>query len=226
MDDVSQSLHQYWFPDGARLHIEAEVMDQASGHKEKAFDWSIAFALRPIRIAVDETRFYFKPGLNHELHVSFLETRTRFFSYWGAVQNKLLLLCTQIQTIWVNRHEAKRIPFSLAITTTSRYGISEESPLHRLQTDDTGRFTYNLSTRALDDRIQFRVFLILLTYMIVYLLIIILKKKIYVIGFTLFVHRYKRFLPTQQASLTVDISAMRTTSRAFIGIQATKVMNS
>lgn len=34
-----------------------------------------------------------------------------------------------------------------------------------------------------------------------------------------------RFLPTQQASLTVDISAMRTTSRAFIGIQATKVMN-
>lgn len=192
MDDVSQSLHQYWFPDGARLHIEAEVMDQASGHKEKAFDWSIAFALRPIRIAVDETRFYFKPGLNHELHVSFLETRTRFFSYWGAVQNKLLLLCTQIQTIWVNRHEAKRIPFSLAITTTSRYGISEESPLHRLQTDDTGRFHYNLSTRALDDRIQFRVFLILLTYMIVYLLIIILKKKIYVIGFTLFVHRYKQ----------------------------------
>lgn len=79
MDDVSQSLHQYWFPDGARLHIEAEVMDQASGHKEKAFDWSIAFALQPIRIAVDETRFYFKPGLNHELHVSFLETRTRFF---------------------------------------------------------------------------------------------------------------------------------------------------
>lgn len=71
MDDVSKSLHQYWFPDGARLHIEAEVMDQASGHKEKAFDWSIAFALRPIRIAVDETRFYFKPGLNHEIHVSF-----------------------------------------------------------------------------------------------------------------------------------------------------------
>lgn len=166
MDDVSQSLHQYWFPDGARLHIEAEVMDQASGHKEKAFDWSIAFALRPIRIAVDGTRFYFKPGLNYELH---------------------------IQTIWVNRHEAKRIPFSLAITTTSRYGISEESPLHRLQTDDTGRFTYNLSTRALDDRIQFRIQTTDL-----------------------------RFLPTQQASLTVDISAMRTTSRAFIGIQATK----
>ena len=71
MTDVSQSLQPYWFPDGARLHIEAEVMDQASGYKEKAFDWSIAFALRPFRISVEGSRFYFKPGLNHELHVRY-----------------------------------------------------------------------------------------------------------------------------------------------------------
>jgi hypothetical protein len=70
MDEVSKSLQQYWFPDGARLHIEAEVMDQASGRKETSFDWSIVFALRPFKITVKDTRFYFKPGLSHDLIVS------------------------------------------------------------------------------------------------------------------------------------------------------------
>lgn len=71
---MSKSLRQYWFPDGARVHIEAEVMDQASGRKETSFDWSIVFALRPFKITVKDTRFYFKPGLSHEVLVSVLQT--------------------------------------------------------------------------------------------------------------------------------------------------------
>ncbi|XP_062614828.1 complement C3-like [Saccostrea cucullata] len=166
MEDVSNSLQPYWFPDGARLHIEAEVMDQASGRKEKTFDWSIVFALRPFRISVEKTRFYFKPGLNHEI---------------------------QIHTNWVNRQKAIHIPLSLAATRTSKYGVSEEDPVQRLTTDDDGKAVYTISTRTLDDRIQFRI-----------------KTK------------DMRFEAGQQASLTVDITAMRTTSRAYINIQATK----
>nr|XP_022345651.1 complement C3-like [Crassostrea virginica] len=166
MTEVSQSLQPYWFPDGARLHIEAEVMDQASGYKEKAFDWSIAFALRPFRISVEGSRFYFKPGLNHELH---------------------------IKTNWVNRESAGNVPFSLVATRTSKYGLSNEGRLHRLTTNDKGLYTYPISTTTLDDRIQFTI-----------------KTT------------DSRFPLDQQASLTVDINAMRTTSGAFINIRASK----
>ncbi|XP_056012206.1 complement C3-like isoform X2 [Ostrea edulis] len=166
LDEVSKSLRQYWFPDGARLHIEAEVMDQASGRKETSFDWSIVFALRPFKITVKDTRFYFKPGLSHEV---------------------------LIHTIWVNREKAKYIPLSLDTTRTSKYGMSEEDPQVRLTTNADGELKYTISTRTLDERIQFKI-----------------KTK------------DLRFEPGQQASLTVDLHAMRTTSGAFISIRATK----
>lgn len=57
------------FPIGQRLQIEAEVVEKATGRKEKAIDNSIYFVESPFIINFDKTPKFFKPGLPFEAKV-------------------------------------------------------------------------------------------------------------------------------------------------------------
>ena len=60
----------FWFPENGRLLIEAEVLEKATGRKEKAIDNSVLFTSTPYRIKFKNTAKYFKPALPFVIRVS------------------------------------------------------------------------------------------------------------------------------------------------------------
>ena len=73
--DVTSEIKHHpsrpWFPDGRRLQIEADVIEQATGKKESVIDNEIYFTKSPFQILVDDTPKYFKPALPFVIRVSF-----------------------------------------------------------------------------------------------------------------------------------------------------------
>ncbi|OWF37722.1 Complement C3 [Mizuhopecten yessoensis] len=116
VDELRDSLESYWFPDGARLLIEAGVTDLSSGRKETAYHRSTAFSYFRYIISVEKSQKYFKPGLLYRLHV---------------------------ETYWVNgkRNNAPNVDIAVQITRYNDAGV-----LHSLnrteQTDEDGTFQY------------------------------------------------------------------------------------
>ncbi|KAK3730060.1 hypothetical protein QZH41_009569, partial [Actinostola sp. cb2023] len=57
------------FPDGRRLRIEADVVEQATGVRESAIDSSIYFVTTPYHLSYENTAMYFKPSLPYTIKV-------------------------------------------------------------------------------------------------------------------------------------------------------------
>ena len=78
MEEMEKGLESFWFPDGARLKIEADVLENASGKKEKAIDKNILFAHRPFELFKENSMKYFKPGLQYTLKVHSVSSTSHF----------------------------------------------------------------------------------------------------------------------------------------------------
>nr|BAH22725.1 complement component C3 precursor [Nematostella vectensis] len=52
-----------WFPDGRRLQIECDVIEEATGMRESAVDNSVYFVSTPFHVTIADTALFFKPGL-------------------------------------------------------------------------------------------------------------------------------------------------------------------
>ncbi|EDO38193.1 predicted protein [Nematostella vectensis] len=52
-----------WFPDGRRLQIECDVIEEATGMRESAVDNSVYFVSTPFHVTTADTALFFKPGL-------------------------------------------------------------------------------------------------------------------------------------------------------------------
>lgn len=59
-----------WFPEGRRLQIDADVIEQATGKRENVVDNSIYFTKSPFLIQNHNTPKYFKPALPFIIKVS------------------------------------------------------------------------------------------------------------------------------------------------------------
>ncbi|XP_013420336.1 venom factor isoform X1 [Lingula anatina] len=68
----------FWFPDGARFYIHAEVTERATGKKEIKEDSSAQFVRSPYYLDFKRTNRYFKPGLPFDAKVDlFYANHTR-----------------------------------------------------------------------------------------------------------------------------------------------------
>ncbi|XP_033763816.1 LOW QUALITY PROTEIN: complement C3-like [Pecten maximus] len=116
MEELKESLESYWFPDGARMLIEAGVTDLSSGRKETAYHRNIVFSYFRYIVSVEKSQKYFKPGLLYRLHV---------------------------ETFWANgkQDEAPNVDIAVQITRYNDAGV-----LHSLnrteRTDEDGTFQY------------------------------------------------------------------------------------
>ncbi|RMX42632.1 hypothetical protein pdam_00010273 [Pocillopora damicornis] len=54
---------EIWFPEGGRLHVQADVTERATGEKETAVDKSCKFTSNPYLVEIIDTPKYFKPGM-------------------------------------------------------------------------------------------------------------------------------------------------------------------
>jgi hypothetical protein len=70
--DVKRQLsnHSAWFPEGARLFLEANVTENGTGEVGKAVAIDSYFANPFYRISFKESKKYFKPGFPYNLVVS------------------------------------------------------------------------------------------------------------------------------------------------------------
>lgn len=53
----------YWFPEKARLLVQADVLERATGNRESVVDKSCEFISSPYLIEFKNAPKYFKPGL-------------------------------------------------------------------------------------------------------------------------------------------------------------------
>ncbi|XP_031570486.1 A.superbus venom factor 1-like [Actinia tenebrosa] len=58
-----------WFPDGRRLRIDADVVEQATGARESAVDSSIYFVKTPFHLSYESTAMYFKPSMPYVIKI-------------------------------------------------------------------------------------------------------------------------------------------------------------
>lgn len=116
IEELKESLESYWFPDGARMVIEAGVTDLSSGRKETVYHRSIIFSYFRYIVSVEKSQKYFKPGLLYRLHV---------------------------ETFWANGKQDNAPDVDIAVQIT-RY--NEEGVLYALnrteRTDEDGTFQY------------------------------------------------------------------------------------
>lgn len=70
-DLLKNHLKIGWFPDGKRLFIEAKVIEQATGHEEKALDSTTYFTNTPLKISFRRSSKFFKPGVPFEVKVRY-----------------------------------------------------------------------------------------------------------------------------------------------------------
>lgn len=60
---IKKRAGEIWFPEGGRLHVQADVTERATGEKETAVDKSCKFTSNPYLVEIIDTPKYFKPGM-------------------------------------------------------------------------------------------------------------------------------------------------------------------
>ncbi|PFX26602.1 cobra venom factor-like [Stylophora pistillata] len=60
---IKERAGEIWFPEGGRLHVQADVIERATGEKETAVDKSSKFTSNPYLVEIIDTPKYFKPGM-------------------------------------------------------------------------------------------------------------------------------------------------------------------
>ena len=58
-----------WFPEKSRLLVQADIIERATGNKERAVEKSCQFTSSPYLIKFKNTPKYFKPGLRYVVKV-------------------------------------------------------------------------------------------------------------------------------------------------------------
>nr|QVN30053.1 complement component 3 [Pinctada fucata] len=130
MAEVGKGLESFWFPDGAKLFIEAEVLETTSGRKERAMDMSIVFVEQPFVLSADDSKKFFKPGLTYEL---------------------------KIKSSWANKKVAPYIPVNITLTTTTNSGAMTRQFICNRSTDADGSLRIPVNTQGNYGLLRFQI---------------------------------------------------------------------